>query len=177
MAKEEVALKVQMKKNNKSYSSTPAYNPAPTKSFNRKRGSDFFDDDEDYEKSYQRSPVGIDLSMTLFLFVIFLVTDLIGLVFMANGFFGFLPIIVHGVFLPVLFTIVYKQKKGDYPPRIIVTYLKIVIAYMIVYMIVKSIVALLPPYIDVLSLVITLVIGGFMIYVYNRLLQQVKYMF
>lgn len=186
MSKEELALRAQLEKE--------VRNPrgqAPVKEMYRdrpvERASDGpersdrsdrvdrveFDDDEDYEGRYMaRGPVSIDLSLTLLIFIIFAITDAI---YMSFNPFMFFAMIVHASFLPFLMYMVFKQRRGEFPPRSILTYLQVVITYMAVYVGVKIIVNLLV--FDLISVAINLLIGIFMIFMFNRVLQQLRYAF
>nr|MDO8112308.1 AN1-type zinc finger domain-containing protein [Candidatus Sigynarchaeota archaeon] len=133
------------------------------------------DDEENSSGRYvARGPVGGDLTLSLMIFVVFAIMDTIFLLFTPT-FFMFLPIIVHVVFLPFLFYIAYKQKRGEFPPRIVVTFIQVIITYMVVYMAAEVVVAFTMG--NFVMIGIYLVIGVMMVLVWSRVLQQLKYVF
>ncbi|MBN2153594.1 MAG: hypothetical protein JW839_19215 [Candidatus Lokiarchaeota archaeon] len=137
-------------------------------------------DDEDDEESEGRVPFrgmgvgGLDLMFSLVIFVIFAGMDLIFFLITPTPFLLF-PLIVHGVFLPFLFYIAVKQRRGEFPPRIMVTFIQLIIAYMVVYMGAEIVVALVLG--NILMIGIYLFIGILMVFIWSRVLQQLKYVF
>ncbi|MHA1681722.1 MAG: hypothetical protein ACTSUE_11990 [Promethearchaeota archaeon] len=131
---------------------------------------DNFDEEEEEEnRRYMGSPVRIDFSITLVIFLIFAILDVIYFMFISNILLIF-PLIVHGIFLPVLFSMSYKQKQGKTPVGGIVIFLKLIITYMIVYMIVKIIVSFLSN--DPFSATIYIIIGLVMTLMWLKILNQ-----
>jgi hypothetical protein len=135
-----------------------------------------FDDDDEMDQRFPQGgramPVGIDLSMSLLLFVIFLITDLISILYYPDPI-NLLPIFVDAVFLPVLLYISIKMKRGELPPGGIFLFIKTILTYLVVYIIVKVIADIFTPD-QLLSLFITVLVCGILIYFYNRILQQLK---
>ncbi|NMC04991.1 MAG: hypothetical protein GYA24_07265 [Candidatus Lokiarchaeota archaeon] len=136
-----------------------------------------YDDDDEYDGRYPvRAGVagGMDLTFSLMIFVVFAIMDLVFFLIQPIPFMIF-PLIVHGAFLPFLFYIAVKQKRGEFPPRVIVTFIQIIIAYMVVYMGAEIVVAFLIG--NFIMIGIYLFIGILMVFVWTRVLQQLKYVF
>jgi hypothetical protein len=180
MKSEEVAIRMQLEREGGSRPAQRApSNDAPgneRRSAQDKDESRAYEDDEDYDGRYPvRGGVsgGMDLTFSLMIFVVFAAMDLV--FFLITPFiFMVLPLIVHGVFLPFLFYIAIKQKRGEFPPRIIVTFIQLIIAYMVVYMGAEIVVALVLG--NFLMIGIYLFIGILMVFIWNRVLQQLKYL-
>lgn len=83
-----------------------------------------------------------------------------------------LPLVVHAVFLPILFSMAYKQHHGESFLKGFVNFIALIIAYMVVYMASEIIVALVTG--NYLMIGIYLFIGLLMVVVFARVLQQVK---
>jgi hypothetical protein len=134
-----------------------------------------FDDEEESNggRFITRGPA-MDLTLWLLIFVVFAVMDLIFLLYNPTIVMA-LPLIVHGVFLPFLFTIAYKQRRGLLPPRAIFTFIQVIIAYMVVYMAAEIVVALFIG--NFIMIGIYVFIGVLMVLVWSRVLQQLKYVF
>ncbi len=151
--------------------------PANDRRFYQDQGEPRPYDDE--EESEGRYPVrggiagGMDLSCSLWLFVIFAIVDLVFFLGTGNPFMA-LPLIVHGVFLPFLFYIAVKQKRGEFPPRVMLTYIRLVIAYMVVYMGAEIVASI---FLNPIMIGIYLFIGILMVFLWSRVLQQMKYLF
>jgi hypothetical protein len=182
MKNEEVEVRMQLERGNTSRAEAKQpynENPGTERRYYQEKGEPrgFEDDDEEYDSGRYRvggSPVRMDLTFTLLIFVIFAVIDAVFLL-MQPILVMALPLIVHGAFLPFLFYIAIKQKRGQFPPRIIVTFIQLVIAYMVVYMGAEIVVAFVMG--NFLMIGIYLFIGIMMVMIWSRLLQQLKYVF
>lgn len=181
MKSEEVAIRAQLEREGES---RPAQrvpvNEAATNDrrfYQEKENPRIYEDDEESEGRYPvRAGVsgGMDLTFSLMIFVVFAIMDLVFFLINPNPFM-IIPLIVHGVFLPFLFYIAVKQKRGEFPPRIIVTFIQLIITYMVVYMGAEIVIAFFMGYF--LMIAIYLFIGILMVFVWSRVLQQLKYVF
>jgi len=180
MKSEEIQIRIQLE-NNKA-SSSRFERPLPNEtssSFNERKyypdnqGPRDFDDEEDQSSGrfIARGPA-MDLSLWLMIFVVFAVMDFIFLLYNFTPIM-ILPLIVHGVFLPFLFTLAYKQRRGLLPPRAIFTFIQTIISYMVVYMIAEIVVAIVIG--NLIMIGIYVFIGVLMVLVWSRVLQQLKY--
>lgn len=138
-----------------------------------KASREYDDDEEDKGGRFVARGPAVNLSMYLLIFVFFAIMDFINLIIVPTIWTA-LPLIVHGVFLPLLFYIVYKQRQGDFSPRIMVTFIQLLIVYMIVYLITDIIVAGIFGYF--LTIAVDIFIGFCMVMMWRRVLQQMKYM-
>ncbi len=178
MNNNEVALKIQLERANNQgskqtpYPATRARRPMYADDIAPKQ----FDDDDSEDEEYNRPRVRVDLTTSLLVFVLFAAIDFIW--FVSNPFFIFnlLPLIVHGAYLPVLFYIAQKQKRGELPPKFIFTYIQIIISYIVAFISVKIVAALLSFNPTTIMIVFFFIfIGGFMIYQYKRLENQLRF--
>ncbi len=130
----------------------------------------------DEEENNKRFAVGPSMNMFMFMliFVLFAAFDVISLV-IAPSIWTALPLFVHGVFLPILTYIAYKQRKGDYPPSSMITFVKLLITYMVIYLAVGITIAIV--FGNIFSVAIDLFIGICMVIMWRRVLQQMRYMF
>ncbi len=135
--------------------------------------------DEDDEESDGSIPMrggagSIDLMFSLVIFVIIAVVDLVFFLFIAIPFL-ILPLMVHVVFLPFLFNLAIKQRRGELQPKKLVTFIQLVIAYMTVYIGAGIVVAISLGNLPMIG--IYLFIGILMMCFWSRILQQLKYVF
>ncbi|HME53067.1 MAG TPA: AN1-type zinc finger domain-containing protein [Candidatus Lokiarchaeia archaeon] len=183
MKSDEIQVRMQLE-NNRSSSRFERPLPNETSSFNERRnypnypgnqGPRDFDDEEDANSGrfIARTPM-MNWMFYLLLFVIFAVMDFIFLLNYPTIWMA-LPLIVHGVFLPFLFYIAYKQRRRELPPKGFVTFIQLIIVYMVVYMIAEIIVAISMRNYVMIGIYIT--IGVCMVVVWSRVLQQMKYVF
>jgi len=180
MKSDEIQVRMQLENNSRpSARFERPYANETSSSFNERKnypdnqGPRDYDDEEDASggRFITRGPA-MDLTLWLLIFVVFAVMDFIFLLY--NFYFVMaLPLIVHGVFLPFLFTIAYKQRRGLLPPRAIFTFIQTIIAYMIVYMVAEIIVAISIG--NFIMIGIYVFIGVLMVLVWSRVLQQLKY--
>ncbi len=181
MKSEEVSIRMQLEHDGES---RPAQHvskneaPGNERRFYQDKGEPRnYDDDEEYDGRY---PVGggvaggMDLTFSLMIFVVFAIMDLVFFLIYPNVFM-ILPLIVHGAFLPFLFYIAIKQKRGEFPPRIMLTFIQLIIAYMVVYMGAEIVVAIVS--FNYVMIGIYLFIGILMVFIWSRVLQQLKYVF
>lgn len=179
MKTDEIQVRMQLE-NNRSSPRFERYTPNET-SFNERKyypdnsGSRDYDDEEDANSGrfIARTPM-IDWTIYLLLFVVFAVMDFIFLLYNPTIWMA-LPLIVHGVFLPFLFYIAYKQRRRELPPKGFVTFIQLIIVYMVVYMIAEIIVAI--TMVNYVMIGIYITIGVCMVLVWSRVLQQMKYVF
>jgi len=155
--------------------------PSNEPSFNERKYSkgnnlprEYDDEEEDKGGRFVAGGPALNLSMYLLIFVIFAVMDVINAILIPT-FWTALPLIVHGVFLPYLFYIAYKQRRGDFPPSIMVTFIQLLIVYMIIYLVTEIIVAAF--FGNVFTIGIDVFIGICLVIMWRRVLQQMKYMF
>ncbi len=178
MRSEEVSFRMQLERGSEPRPAqlTPN-NEIPTNDsrFYRDGGeSRSYDDEEDYS---DRSPVRgeaagrLDLTSSLLIFVVFTIIDLMTF-FIIPIVLMLLPLIVHGVFLPYLYSIANKQKRGELPPRNILTFIQLIIAYMVIYMGVEIVVAFALG--NFLTVGIFLFIGFSMVFTWLGVLQQIR---
>nr|MDO8110092.1 hypothetical protein [Candidatus Sigynarchaeota archaeon] len=136
-----------------------------------------FEDDDEKEESGNKGIAFVpanNLAYVLVTFFIFAAIDLIMFVSMPIVFLLF-PLVVHGAFLPVLLYIIYKQRRGEYPPTTTLTFIQITITYMVIYMITQVIVATITG--DFLTIGIYLMIGIMLVSSWARILGQYKAIF
>ncbi|MEX2680861.1 MAG: AN1-type zinc finger domain-containing protein [Candidatus Sigynarchaeota archaeon] len=133
------------------------------------------DDEEDSDVSMRLGGgmVGsVNLVFGLVVFLIFAGMDLAFFLMFQNPFM-LLPLIVHAVFLPFLFYIAIKQKRGLLPPKAMVGFIQLIIGYMLVYTGVEIVVAIVQG--NFLMIGIYLFFGICLLVFLNRVLQQLKY--
>jgi len=135
---------------------------------------DYDDEEENNSGRFAASRPVVNMSMYLLIFVIFAIMDVINLALFPTILTA-LPVIVHGVFLPLLLYIVYKQRRGEVPPNIMVTFMQLLIAYMIVYLTTEIIMAAM--FGNFFTVGIDVFIGICMVIMWSRVLQQMKYVF
>lgn len=170
LTKEEVSLKVQMERSQR----MPEVQPKEKKRYKswfrrpKEKINDEFDDYEDDE--YRRAPVVMDFSMTLIIFLVFGIMDIMYFVFSGFMLALIFPLLIHAIFLPILFNMAYKQKRGQLPVGGIITFLKTIVVYMVVYMTVKIVISFATR--DYFSATIYIVIGAFMTYMWLKILNQ-----
>lgn len=179
MKSEEVAIRMQLEHEGNprpTQRASAKEAPANDRRFYQDRAEPRTYDDEEEESG--RYPVrsgmagGMDLTFSLMIFVVFAIMDLVFFLISPTGFM-MLPLIVHGAFLPFLFYIAVKQKRGEFPPQIILTFIQLIIAYMVVYMGAEIVVAFAMG--NFLMIGIYLFIGILMVFIWSRVLQQLKY--
>jgi hypothetical protein len=181
MKSEEVAIRIQLEHGGEPSPAQRGSNseaPANDRRFFQDKGEPrAFDDDEEYDGRFPvRGGVagGMDLTCSLMIFVIFAIMDLVFFLSTANPFMA-LPLVVHGVFLPFLFYIAVKQKRGGFPPSTILTFIQLIIAYMVVYMGAEIVAAIFQG--NIVMVGIYIFIGIFMVFIWSRVLRQLKYVF
>jgi hypothetical protein len=180
MKTDEIQVRMQLE-NNRSSPRFERFAPPNETSFNERKyypdntGQRDYDDEEDANSGrfIARTPM-INWTIYLLLFVVFAVMDFILLLYNPTIWMA-LPLIVHGVFLPFLFYIAYKIRRRELPPKGFVTFIQLIIAYMIVYMIAEIIVAI--QMVNYVMIGIYITIGICMVLVWSRVLQQMKYVF
>ena len=163
------------------HGTTPRFERSPNEpSFNERKYSpdntlprNYDDEEENDSKRFVASRPAVNMSMYLLIFVIFAIMDIINLALFPTILTA-LPVIVHGVFLPLLLYIIYKLRRGEVPPSIMVTFIQLLIAYMIVYLITEIIAAAVLG--NFFTIGMDVFIGICMVIMWRRVLQQMKYM-
>ncbi|MHA1369869.1 MAG: AN1-type zinc finger domain-containing protein [Promethearchaeota archaeon] len=175
LKKEDLALKIQLERETGArrvkYEQRPAYKETRKFSRYRRDDDDFFVDDEDYDRYYSRPIVRMDLSLSLIMFVLMAIIDVFFFTVRGSILLLFV-IIVHAIFLPILFNYVLKQKRGQLTPRMLLKFFQIMILYMVVYLSLKIIISII--LLDYFAIIINLFFGVFMIYIGWRFINQIK---
>ncbi len=181
MKSEEVSIRMQLEHEGEPRPAQRAPNndaPGNERRFYQDKGEPRpYDEDEEDESRYPvRGAVagGMDLTFSLMIFVVFAIMDFVFFLVYPDPIMMVI-LIVHCGFLPFLFYIAIKQKRGEFPPRIIVTFIQLIIAYMIVYIGAEIVVALFRSQFVMIG--IYLFIGILMVFIWSRVLQKLKYVF
>lgn len=130
-------------------------------------------DDEEEGNSLQRAsiPSSMNLSLSLLTYLIFVVID-VGFLFVPGGFLMIVPLIIHAVFLPYLYSLAQKQKKGQLTPEIFAIFVRAAFTYTIVYLIARVFVSILVR--DYFTMFLLLLIGIRLILTWYQLAKLVK---
>jgi hypothetical protein len=177
MKNDEIQVRMQLEQ-----ATAPRYDRSPNEPYYNERkyapdntsSRDYDDEAENNNGSYAARSPASNMSIYLLIFVIFAIMDVINLALLPT-ILSALPVIVHGIFLPLLLYIVYKQRRGEVPPSIMITFIQFLIAYMIAYLATEIIVAAI--FGNYFTIGIDVFIGACMVIMWSRVLQQMKYVF
>lgn len=129
---------------NEIYEESPVENPV-TESPRGARDlyrPDFSDEDDDPGIYVSGPPIGINMKMSLYMYLLFVTFDLVFLLLFHQLLMA-VPLVIHAIFLPVVIALVIKQKKFGNHPDLMRDFIKVNLRYMLVYIITRIVVAVI----------------------------------
>ena len=139
---------------------SPVENPVPKAQAQpgarRIHRPDFADEENDPGIYMSAPPMAINMKMTMFMYLLFVAFDLFFLVVFKEYLMA-IPMVIHAVFLPVVVSLVLKQKKFGDHPGLMADFIKVNLRYIIVHIITRIVVAIIM--MDLISLVFLGLIG------------------
>ncbi|MEX2681116.1 MAG: AN1-type zinc finger domain-containing protein [Candidatus Sigynarchaeota archaeon] len=146
---------------------------APKETWESPLPEDLDDEENNGNRFVAIGPAG-GMPLYPLIFGIFAAFDVINLI-VVPSIWTLLPVIVHGIFLPVLMYQAYQQAKGIFPPRTMVMFIQLLIAYMVVYLAVAITMGLVVG--NFVGVAINIFIGICMVMMWSRVLQQMRFAF
>jgi len=131
------------------------------------------DDGEGNDNRYVVTGSASGMPLYLLIFGLFAVFDVINLIVIPS-IWTMLPVLVHSTFLPMIAYHAYKQQTGVFSPRAMVTFIKLLIAYMLIYLATGITMGLV--FGNFVGVAINIFIGICMVMMWSRVLQQMRFM-
>lgn len=172
LKKEDLRLKIQLERNQKQ---TTNQSIAPNKKLYRNKiafRSSKYDDEYERENYNPKLPFTIDLSINLKIFAFFAIMDVVLMLLYQNPLL-IIPMVAHGIFLPIMFILVRKQQQDPYSAVLMSESLKIIILYSFIYFGLKIFISFFIG--DFFSAIVYIGLSVFILYRWIKLLQKVNY--
>ena len=131
-----------------------------------------FSDDEEEENNYRLQPVfSINMKMAVVMYLIFVGSDLFSLL-VFRQYLMLIPLTIHAIFLPILTSLVLKQKKFGNDPALIGDFIDVNLRYILFYIITRIVVGIIM--FDFFSIIFLGLIGLRIIMTWYRLSRMMK---
>ncbi|MHA1792471.1 MAG: AN1-type zinc finger domain-containing protein [Promethearchaeota archaeon] len=170
LAKEDIAIKMQMEKNVK-LKNLPETARVKVQEKTEPIHQNFDYDDDDYERTYSRSQPQLNHRMMYFVMFMLLTLDILTFASYGPNILHILPITIHLIFIPILFFIQRSKHTNLTPVERDILFLRILLVYFVFYFGSKLILAVFPR-INFIDFFMALILGIFFIYSISKTLKQ-----